>query len=326
MQFSEDYFKGEIIEDFYVEPMMKRAWASQLEILDFIKTVCKKYNLKYFAEWGSMLGAVRHKGFIPWDDDLDIGMLRHDFNIINSVIESELPEGYKLLNFRKYDDYNDYLIRIVNTDHIRVDEDFLKKHHGCPFACGIDIFPLDYVPQDKEDKELQISLVEIVNYAAELFSLKETNEEIEKNKVEILKQVEETCNVSFNSNEPMKRQLMSLVERVCGLYNREDENVDVGMPILMLKFRNNDYCVPRECYEKTIEVPFMNTTISIPSGYDRIMTMRYGDYMTPVKNWGTHNYPFYKSQWEVLNNYLKSAGVNDSPFFDKELKGLEMYK
>ncbi|MGN0316405.1 MAG: phosphorylcholine transferase LicD [Lachnospira sp.] len=326
MQFSEDFYNGETIDDFYVEPMMKRAWASQLEVLDLIKSICKKYNLSYFAEWGTMLGAVRHKGFIPWDDDLDIGMLRHDFMKLLSVIEAELPDGYKYLSFYNYDEYDDYLIRIVNTDRIRIDDDFLKKHHGCPFACGVDIFPLDYVPQNEEDKELQIALLEIVNYAAQLYSSKDTNEEIEVLRDDAINQVKEALNVTFNDKEPMKRQLMTLAERICGLYNREDKDMDIGMPILMLKFRNNNYCVPRECYEKTIEVPFLNTTISIPSGYDRIMSMRYGDYMTPVKNWDSHNYPFYKSQWEILNDHLRQAGLTDSPFFDKELKGLEMYK
>ena len=59
--------------------MMKRAWAAQLEVLQRIDEVCGKYNIEYFANWGTLLGAIRHKGYIPWDDDLDIGMKRMDY-------------------------------------------------------------------------------------------------------------------------------------------------------------------------------------------------------------------------------------------------------
>lgn len=83
LQFPDSYFEDEVRDGFYVPSMIKRAWATALDVLCEVDRICCKYNIKYYAEWGTLLGAVRHAGFIPWDDDLDIGMMRTDYR--NSV-------------------------------------------------------------------------------------------------------------------------------------------------------------------------------------------------------------------------------------------------
>ena len=79
MRVPDDFLEGEIRNSFYVESMMKKVWAAQLEVLNEIDRICKKHNITYFADWGTLLGTVRHKGFIPWDDDMDITMKRQDY-------------------------------------------------------------------------------------------------------------------------------------------------------------------------------------------------------------------------------------------------------
>ena len=66
MQFPHTYFEDEIREGFYITGAMKRAWAAQLEVLEEIDKVCKKHNIRWFADCGTLLGAVRHRGYIPW--------------------------------------------------------------------------------------------------------------------------------------------------------------------------------------------------------------------------------------------------------------------
>lgn len=146
MQFSKSYFEDEVRDGFYVPSMMKSAWAAQLEILEDIDKVCKKYNLQYFAEWGTLLGAIRHGGFVPWDDDMDICMKRKDYDIFTKVAPKEMSEWYAFLNFEHSDeqDYkcDDFLTRLYNGNRIRVDKPFLDKFHGFPYVAGMDIFPL----------------------------------------------------------------------------------------------------------------------------------------------------------------------------------------
>lgn len=67
------------INDFEISPMMKNVWSAQLEVLKEVRRVCEQLHICFYADWGTLLGAVRHHGFIPWDDDMDIGMLRRDY-------------------------------------------------------------------------------------------------------------------------------------------------------------------------------------------------------------------------------------------------------
>ena len=71
VEFSHEYFEDEVRDGFYVNGLMKKCWAAQIEVLSDIASVCAKYNIKWYADCGTLLGAVRHGGFIPWDDDLD---------------------------------------------------------------------------------------------------------------------------------------------------------------------------------------------------------------------------------------------------------------
>ena len=98
IQFEETFFEGEERDGFYIEPMMKRVWAAQMEVLKDVERVCQKYNLDYFADWGTLLGTIRHKGFVPWDDDMDICMRREDYMRFIAVAQKELPKGYAILN------------------------------------------------------------------------------------------------------------------------------------------------------------------------------------------------------------------------------------
>lgn len=73
---------------------LKNLHSTLLEILDVVVDICQRHQLTYFLAYGSCLGAVRHQGFIPWDDDIDIGMPRQDYNQFVEICKSELPDGY----------------------------------------------------------------------------------------------------------------------------------------------------------------------------------------------------------------------------------------
>jgi lipopolysaccharide cholinephosphotransferase len=90
----ESFFKEEIRCGFTVPEMMKRVWAVEMEVLGEIHRICMNYGLTYYAFWGTLLGVVRHQGFIPWDDDIDIAMKRKDYQRLMKVLPDELPEGY----------------------------------------------------------------------------------------------------------------------------------------------------------------------------------------------------------------------------------------
>ena len=142
LNFSEDFFEEEERLGFYIEPMMKKAWAVQLDVLSEVDRICNKYNLSYYAASGTMLGALRHKGYIPWDDDIDIAMKREDYDKFIKIAQSELPSNYYLHSIYTNAEHDCFHAAIMNGKDLR---------HGFPYVAGIDIFVLDYVPADDEE-------------------------------------------------------------------------------------------------------------------------------------------------------------------------------
>lgn len=126
------------------EIQQERMKVIQLDMLKEVDRICNKYNIIYCLGFGTMLGAVRHKGFIPWDDDADILMLREDYDKFKSICAKEMPEKYFL---QDADTDEEYLwgyakLRNTNTEYIRCGQEHIK----CKTGVFIDIFPLDEVP------------------------------------------------------------------------------------------------------------------------------------------------------------------------------------
>ena len=78
MEFDESFFLPEDRNGFHIAAMMKRVWAVEMEIVNVVSEICSKHDIKWFATSGTLLGAVREKGFIAWDDDIDLASLRTD--------------------------------------------------------------------------------------------------------------------------------------------------------------------------------------------------------------------------------------------------------
>lgn len=311
-QYPETYFEGEERDGFYIEPMMKRAWAAQIEVLLEVQKVCEKNGIQYFAEYGTMLGAVRHKGFIPWDDDLDICMRREDYMKFISVVERDLPKEFVVLNIHTEHTFTDLLTRVVNGRSIQLDEGHLEKYHGCPYVVGIDVFPVDYLPRKEEEAKVQMKLLEIVLSTAQLCALEDADmDEIGRT----TEQIAQLCNVVWDEKLPMQYQLYHLAERLCAMYGKEDAD-NMGMPVKILGGKN--YIYSKEAYESAIMMPFETIQIPVPVGYDEILTAKYGEYMVPFIRKTGHAYPFYKKQRELLRQYLKANGISGERFYINE--------
>lgn len=130
---------------------------------DFIK-VCEKYEIPYFSVYGTALGAIRHKGFIPWDDDLDVAMMREDYERFLSVMPQELGDKYAILNTGVNKEYTCSVIHFGRKGTIFVPEH--TRHMKCEQNICFDIFVYDDVPDDpkktKKANSLGMVLVEII--------------------------------------------------------------------------------------------------------------------------------------------------------------------
>ena len=102
MNLAADFFYDEVRDGFYIPGIIKRAWGAQLHVLSVIDKICRKHGIQYFVYAGTLLGAVREKQYIPWDDDLDTCMLRSEFDKFKKVVETELPDGISFNSIELY--------------------------------------------------------------------------------------------------------------------------------------------------------------------------------------------------------------------------------
>lgn len=294
MQFPDSYFEEEVRDGFYISSKMKCCWAAQLEVLDVVDRICKKHNIQYFAEWGTMLGCIRHGGFIPWDDDMDIAMKRMDYEKFQKIVESEMPDGYAILWYSSDEDYWDVMMRVINTNFTSYEPEFLDKYHNNPYPAGIDIFPLDYVTNNKEEEKIQKELVELVKMVADTNGQGHlTEDQLEK----FLCLIEATCNQKIERDGNIKNQLYKLLTALYALYGEEDGD---SIALIPQYLEHGGSIYPKECYEDSVRMPFDITTIPVPLGYDGVLKRKYGDYMRNVRSGGGHDYPYFDKHDEFL--------------------------
>lgn len=297
--FPEEYFKTEVRDGFAVNELMKRTWAAQLEVLNKIIGICEKYGLTYFAECGTLLGAVRHKGYIPWDDDLDIAMKKEDYIRFLEVAEKELPEGYWVANCYMTDGYEYITTRISNIHTTDFSEKTLSEYHGCPFRVGVDIFPLYYLSRDTHEAEMQKNILQDILGLIHLLE----NEQMEGNVqvAEELVKLEKLTGYRFTTVRPLKTQLWILFDQVSRLFEEEESD----SLTVFTRWLRKGYSIEKELLADGMQIPFENLMLNVPRGYDEILKKLYGDYMVPKRVSAGHGYPYYKGQLKKLGSYIE---------------------
>ena len=311
LEFDESFFEGEEREGFFVEAEMKRVWAAQMEVLVEIDRICQKYNIQWYADYGTLLGAVRHKGFIPWDDDMDISMKREGYMRFMKVVKEELPKGWFCLSPQLERTWKQPFMRVVNTERFNMKQEHLQHFHGCPYPVGIDIFPIDCLPENQAELDMLKILYQDTLYIKELIK-----NEIEKEDKEIVKQIveekekriaelEEWLNFKVDRDGDVVNQMLCMSERLAALYT-EEECSGLGVWCFM-KVGKPDRIREKAWYEEAVPLPFENIMIPAPKGYDGVLRSDYGDYMTPVRGEAAHDYPFYKKYKNQVQEWAENV-------------------
>ncbi len=273
-----DFLNGEERCGYFVSPKMKEVWAIELDLLAELQRVCNKYHIQYFASGGTMLGAVRHKGFIPWDDDIDIMMMRSEYQKLCEVANDEFKHPYFFQT--EYTDKGSLRGHAVlknsnTTGALKAEISFCKFNQGI----GIDIFPLDAVIDDDskfvEQGRRAEKLKKNINFLAsvsERYNSQEKNV-LKRNLKYCIKQILDFLPKSWFDYDRLYRQF----ENICMEYNDlKTEKIST----LSFQFMNHQHIKYREDYEELIEVDFEFMKIPIGAKYDHALKVRYGDYLT----------------------------------------------
>lgn len=136
------------------DQLQQQIWSTEQEILDVIHQICTEHGLRYSLAYGTLIGAMRHKGFIPWDDDIDLMMPREDYEKLLAIWNQAAPKGYLLQNTRTDSDFtqNFTKIRKDHTTFLQSEDECSKQYHKGIF---VDIFPGDHVPAGKIGQKMQ---------------------------------------------------------------------------------------------------------------------------------------------------------------------------
>ncbi len=271
--FDRSFFLGEERDGYYVAPRMKCLWAAEMEVLSEINQVCINHGLRWFAWWGTLLGAARHKGYVPWDDDLDICMLRSDYNKFLHFAPSELPAGFQVLSPYTDEGWSQPFTLVRNSDTISTAPERLAAFHGCPYVIGVDIIPLDALPPEPQGSTLS-DLSSIFLFNSRQVSTKP--EEV----LNFLPELEELCHTKFDPSGNLKNQLLRASDKACQCYDlSECDEVTVY-------FSHANYRVSfrKEWFAETVRLPFENILVYAPKEYEKVLDALYGDWHTPVRN------------------------------------------
>ena len=292
-----DYFKDEVRNGFYIPTAIKQAWAAELDVLRAVDELCEKHGILYYADWGTLLGTVRHGGFVPWDDDLDICMRRSDYERFKALAAKELPANFRIFNYANHDDHWLFITRVVNTERICYEEHHLNEYHNFPFIAGLDIFLLDYLYKDPaEEKKRCDEVMRILSIADAIV------EGILSGNAAAA-QVAELCTkygtVIDAKADPVTvgRSLYALAETQMARVKEEDAD-ELGQIFPWIIKGRKGY--DKRAYERTIHLPFEDRQISVPFAYAEMLRRRYGDYFTIKKVWSGHDYPFFEGQRRAM--------------------------
>ncbi len=277
----EDFYKPETRWDFYISEKRKKVWAKELEIVFEFDRLCRKHGLRYTLDGGTMLGAVRHNGFIPWDDDFDVNMPRADYERAKVIMQEELPYPYEWQDL--YTNLSVCTPEQITSTHmlpfakIRNRETTAIEPPAMPMEVNqgiwIDIFPLDegfdeinVTPEMKEiAKELYVTVF---------------------GKPEIIRKLMDPNVLPAVPHEDLEAIMaLPVIERY-----RIYEQTMISMEGISTKYgyhylevlKNFSHSFDKSFYEDIIRIPFEGFDLPVYKRYHDFLTWWFGaEYMKP---------------------------------------------
>lgn len=244
---------------------LRKLQMTELEMLKEVDRICRKYNIKYSLDGGTLLGAIRHDGFIPWDDDADVVMLRSEYIKFYKACKKELDtERYFLQDFRTDENYRWGYSKMRRNGTVFLREG--QEHGNWNQSVFIDIFVYDQVPDNKLLRRIHL----FVCYCIRKGLYSEVGKRSAPNTAL-------RCWYKIINRIPRNRYVRLLEE----IANKTNQKRTELVRHMTYPYRKEcRYGLPRECFDEYIEKDFEGYSFMIFKKYDLYLTRLYGDYMT----------------------------------------------
>lgn len=253
-----------------------------LDIMTSIDNFCIDNGLRYYLAWGSLLGAVRHEGFIPWDDDIDIWMPRPDYDRFVKVYSDGIYEFHSMetdsdwpLNFGK----------VCDRRFSAVDE------FGKDFGLYIDVFPLDGESDDEREFAKHIRSVRRLE---RIWSNTVISSRL---KVSMGYGVVKKCKILF------AKAFHNIIgeERICRLLVNKTSKFDYEQSKMVCSVTDSKMMMEKSWFSDAVRAKFENRTFNIPIGADSVLKQLFGDYMVlpPVEQRVNHGLKVYRKTFHI---------------------------
>jgi lipopolysaccharide cholinephosphotransferase len=238
----------------------------ELEMMVEVDRICRKNHIQYSLDGGTLLGAIRHKGFVPWDDDADVIFTRHEYAKFYRACKKDLDTERFFLQEYRTDPYYRWgyaKLRRNDTEYIRLGQEHMKYRTG---VC-IDVFVVDHVPDNKVLRECYYDL----NFCIRKVLYAELGKVQEKSRL---------MRMWYRLLEHIPRDCMFRIRnRSAALCNRKKTEL-VSHLLFQYPNRKCKYGMPSKCFEHYIEVEFEGMKFSAFRDYHEYLTLLYQDYMT----------------------------------------------
>ena len=282
------------MKDFIVSEKRKKVWAIQKELLLELDKVCRKHHLRYFVDSGTLLGAVRHQGFIPWDDDIDVVMLREDYDQLIAECSNEFKGKFFLQSAYSDTGYFRGHAQLRNSETAAILEGE-GEHVLFNQGIFIDIFPLDF--------HSKFQIIDVINRWI-------LNIELRIFRIMFWKEEPRFTVEYFFKNLIKKIFLHFDYKKMYQKFERRCRNIPFKSDILdKISFYHKMYLydwIPLSAYQDSVLLEFDHIKVVAPKDYDLVLKHKYGnDYMIPKQVSTSHGGVYYstdKSYRKLLNN------------------------